>query len=130
MGVTGMLPAMIRTFTLGLSCALVAAPFAFAQAVGSGGTGSRIIRVQATQSATQPRRRGGRGYRQIVLGPDDKQLFPDPSDQINQKRDGIPHGKLQMIEYDSKTVGTRRKMQVYTPPGYSKDKKYPVLYLL
>ncbi len=35
-----------------------------------------------------------------------------------------------MIEYDSKTVGTRRKMQVYTPPGYSTEKKYPVLYLL
>jgi enterochelin esterase-like enzyme len=35
-----------------------------------------------------------------------------------------------MIEYDSKTVGTRRKMQVYTPPGYSTSKKYPVLYLL
>ena len=28
------------------------------------------------------------------------------------------------------TVGTTRKMNVYTPPGYSKDKKYPVLYLL
>ena len=35
-----------------------------------------------------------------------------------------------MIEYDSKSVGTRRKMQVYTPPGYSPKKKYPVLYLL
>jgi enterochelin esterase-like enzyme len=35
-----------------------------------------------------------------------------------------------MIEYDSKSVGARRKMQVYTPPGYSPDKKYPVLYLL
>ena len=35
-----------------------------------------------------------------------------------------------MIEYDSKTVGSKRKMQVYTPPGYSKAKKYPVLYLL
>ena len=35
-----------------------------------------------------------------------------------------------MIEYESKTVGTTRKMNVYTPPGYSKDKKYPVLYLL
>src|SRR5690606_1662018 len=32
--------------------------------------------------------------------------------------------------YDSKTVGTRRKMNVYTPPGYSSDKQYPVLYLL
>jgi enterochelin esterase-like enzyme len=35
-----------------------------------------------------------------------------------------------MIEYDSKTVGCKRKMQLYTPPGYSKDKKCPVLYLL
>ncbi len=35
-----------------------------------------------------------------------------------------------MIEYDSKTVGAKRKMQVYTPPGYSTEKKYPVLYLL
>ena len=35
-----------------------------------------------------------------------------------------------MIEYESKTVGTTRKMQVYTPPGYTTDKKYPVLYLL
>ena len=35
-----------------------------------------------------------------------------------------------MIEYDSKTVGTKRKMNVYTPPGYSPKKKYPVLYLL
>ncbi len=35
-----------------------------------------------------------------------------------------------MIEYDSKTVGTTRKMNVYTPPGYTPEKKYPVLYLL
>ena len=42
----------------------------------------------------------------------------------------MPHGKLEMISYESKSVGTTRKMQVYTPPGYTKDKKYPVLYLL
>jgi enterochelin esterase-like enzyme len=35
-----------------------------------------------------------------------------------------------MIEYDSKTVGVKRRMQVYTPPGYATEKKYPVLYLL
>ena len=35
-----------------------------------------------------------------------------------------------MLEYDSTTVGTRRKVLVYTPPGYSSDSKYPVLYLL
>ena len=30
----------------------------------------------------------------------------------------------------SKTVGSKRRALIYTPPGYSKKKKYPVLYLL
>ena len=34
------------------------------------------------------------------------------------------------VQYDSKTLGTRRQMVVYTPVGYSTDRKYPVLYLL
>src|ERR1035437_8276529 len=45
-------------------------------------------------------------------------------------REGIPHGKIDTITYNSKTVGVKRKALIYTPPGYSKDKKYPVLYLL
>ena len=45
-------------------------------------------------------------------------------------RDGIAHGKVDTIVYDSKTVGAKRKALIYTPPSYSKDKKYPVLYLL
>lgn len=68
--------------------------------------------------------------RKIVLNEDDKPAFPVPPAGFDKKRDGIPHGKLEMIEYDSKTVGTKRKLNVYTPPGYSKEKKYPVLYLL
>ena len=64
------------------------------------------------------------------MGPDDKPAYDAPPAGFNAKQDGIPHGKLEMVEYDSKTVGTKRKMQVYTPPGYSADKKYPVLYLL
>lgn len=43
---------------------------------------------------------------------------------------GISQGKIDTIYYESKTVGTRRKAIIYTPPGFSKDKKYPVLYLL
>ena len=66
----------------------------------------------------------------IMLNPDDVQAYPEPPAGINANRAEIPHGKLELIEYDSKTVGTRRKMQVYTPPGYSAEKKYPVLYLL
>jgi enterochelin esterase-like enzyme len=65
-----------------------------------------------------------------VLGPDDKPAFDDPPDGFNTLRDGIDHGRTETIEYDSKSVGTRRKMLVYTPPGYSDDRKYPVLYLL
>jgi len=43
---------------------------------------------------------------------------------------GIIHGKIDTLVYQSKTVGADRKVLVYTPPGYSKSKKYPVLYLL
>ena len=43
---------------------------------------------------------------------------------------GVKHGKVETVEYDSKSVGDTRKMTVYLPPGYSKDTKYPVLYLL
>jgi enterochelin esterase-like enzyme len=49
---------------------------------------------------------------------------------FDAKRDGIERGKVETVEYDSKAVGGKRKATVYTPPGYSKETKYPVLYLL
>ena len=45
-------------------------------------------------------------------------------------KENIPHGKIDTISYASKTVDTVRRALVYTPPGYSKKNKYPVLYLL
>lgn len=45
-------------------------------------------------------------------------------------QENIPHGKIDTFTYHSKTVGTTRRALIYTPPGYSKNKKYPVLYLL
>jgi enterochelin esterase-like enzyme len=66
----------------------------------------------------------------VALGPDDKAAFPPAPAGFDVRRDGIERGKLEVVEYDSKTVGIKRKMTVYTPPGYAKDKKYPVLYLL
>jgi enterochelin esterase-like enzyme len=45
-------------------------------------------------------------------------------------RADIPHGKIDTIIYDSKTVGTTRRAILYTPPGYNQGQKYPVLYLL
>jgi enterochelin esterase-like enzyme len=87
--------------------------------------------VQPAGASSQPRRGGRGGFGgPIELKPDDKPAFDDPPAGIDKTREDIPHGKLEMIEYESKTVGSTRKMQVYTPPGYSRDKKYPVLYLL
>lgn len=45
-------------------------------------------------------------------------------------RDSIAHGNIDTISYNSKTVGSKRRALIYTPPGYTKKKKYPVLYLL
>ena len=67
---------------------------------------------------------------QIKLDADDVQAYPEPPADIDANKSDVPHGKLEMVEYDSTTVGTKRKMQVYTPPDYSPDKKYPVIYLL
>jgi enterochelin esterase-like enzyme len=66
----------------------------------------------------------------IELGPDDKAAFPVAPEGFAKKRDGIERGQVETVEYDSKTVGNKRKMLVYTPPGYKKDGSYPVLYLL
>lgn len=53
-----------------------------------------------------------------------------PSSGFDADRNGIAHGKVETVAYVSKTVGTDRKATIYTPPGFSENKKYPVLYLL
>ncbi|HUA57263.1 MAG TPA: alpha/beta hydrolase-fold protein [Verrucomicrobiae bacterium] len=83
----------------------------------------------APQNAGRGAGRGGFGG-PIELGPDDKPAFPDPPAGFNQRRENIPHGELTAVEYDSKSLGTHRRMRVYTPPGYSTSREYPVLYLL
>ena len=43
----------------------------------------------------------------------------------------VPHGTLSKVWYDSPTFKMKRRMYVYTPPGYETgNKKYPVLYVL
>lgn len=76
--------------------------------------------------ADQPRR----ATQPIVLGVDDKLAYPVATQGFDKVRETISKGKIETIEYDSKTVGTKRKMMVYTPPGFSASNKYPVLYLL
>ena len=48
-------------------------------------------------------------------------------DQVNEQ---VAKGKTEVVQYKSKTVGTKRNVRIYTPPSYNKKTKYPVLYLL
>ena len=41
----------------------------------------------------------------------------------------IPHGKVSAHSYQSKSLGARRSLHVYTPPGYDQSsRKLPVMY--
>ncbi len=86
-----------------------------------------VLTLSAAEAfAQRPRGFGG----PITLNSDDIAAFPDPPSGFDAEREGVPHGQLEMVSYESNSVGTTRRMNVYTPPGYSADKKYPVLYLL
>jgi enterochelin esterase-like enzyme len=66
----------------------------------------------------------------IELSADDKAAFPPAPAGFDTRREGVTQGKIEPVNYESKIVGITRRMIVYTPPGYSAEKKYPVLYLL
>jgi enterochelin esterase family protein len=47
------------------------------------------------------------------------------------ERRSVPHGEIRQVWYQSSTLGTERRMHVYTPPGYDGSReRYPVFYLL
>lgn len=52
----------------------------------------------------------------------------DKGDLYNVNK--VAHGNVNKVWYDSPTLKTKRRMTVYTPAGYDKGGKYPVLYLL
>ncbi len=87
-------------------------------------------RAAAAAANGGPRRGGGFGAPVTLAPEDDKPAFPNPPAGFDHRRDGVAQGKLEKVHYNSKTVGVQRWMQVYTPPGYSPDQKYPVLYVL
>lgn len=66
----------------------------------------------------------------IVLTAEDTAAFLHAPAGFDKRKDNVARGKTDSGQYDSKTVGTKRKLLVYTPPGYTAGKKYPVLYLL
>ncbi len=56
--------------------------------------------------------------------------IPDPDGGFYEIKD-VPHGKVRIVNYFSKTTDKWRKIFVYTPPGYDNNTtdRYPVLYL-
>ena len=109
----------------------------FNRKVGDFGSSEATAKRDGAQTPAAPGQRGQgaqsgrRGFGgPIELKPDDKPAFPNPPEGFDKEREGIAHGKLEMVEYDSKSVGNKRKALVYKPPGYSADNRYPVLYLL
>jgi enterochelin esterase family protein len=68
-------------------------------------------------------RQGSRGFVEVP-GPKGKP-------RLDEWRD-VPHGTVSIHWYDSSASGGRRRLHVWTPPGYGKEpeRKYPVLYLL
>jgi enterochelin esterase-like enzyme len=117
---------MKRTVLFSVTAAILTATTSFAQAPAAPDA------TPAAGAAPQAAGRGGRGSfgPPPELGPDDKQVFPDAPAGFNVQRNDIPHGQLTAVPYDSKTLGTRRRIGVYLPPGYSADRKYPSLYLI
>ncbi len=96
------------------------------------GSGFNVVTASAQEKPEEvsPERARANFARRIVLGPDDVRAFPDAPAGYKTVRPGIPHGTVERFEYQSGVTGRQRAANVYLPPGYTPDKKYPVLYLL
>ena len=55
----------------------------------------------------------------------------DPQGDCPMAVHNVPHGNVSAVWYESPTLGTTRRMMVYTPAGYENGhQRYPVFYLL
>ncbi|HWA27141.1 MAG TPA: alpha/beta hydrolase-fold protein [Lacunisphaera sp.] len=86
--------------------------------------------AQEKPAEASPERARANFARPITLAADDVRQFPEPPAGYRDLPASGLRGRLEAFEYESTVTGTRRKAQVYLPPGYSTDRKYPVLYLL
>ena len=67
----------------------------------------------------------------LVLGSSATVLAIDLSPQMPEGYDEegrYPQGKVENVYYYSNETNSNRKLVVYTPPGYSPAKRYPVIY--
>jgi enterochelin esterase-like enzyme len=88
------------------------------------------VSAQDKPEQTSPDRARANFGRAIQLGPDDVRVFPEAPEGFDKPRPGATSARVELFSYDSTVTGTRRQANVYLPPGYSAERKYPVLYLL
>src|SRR5256885_1613965 len=93
-----------------------------------------LLHAQAGAAAPSAPAAGRAGQMQLssatpIAETENLDVYPAAPEGFNVARENIPHGEVKVVEYDSKTLGLRRMLRVYTPPGYTVDRKFPVLYL-
>jgi len=89
-----------------------------------------ILIIRGTLISTVYSQESSRLHGTIAASSDDNSEFPPPPAGYDSYRSDIAHGKITTVTYHSTTVGVTRQTLIYTPPGYSEDGKYNVLYLL
>lgn len=57
-------------------------------------------------------------------------IYSNPDQMVFLKKENIVYGKVEQLTYYSQTAQKDMPVNVILPPGYTKKKKYPVLYLL
>jgi|WetSurMetagenome_2_1015567.scaffolds.fasta_scaffold01195_11 enterochelin esterase-like enzyme len=58
-------------------------------------------------------------------------IVPGPESDLYFQKNGVPHGTVTKIWYNSSVLGMDRRCYIYTPAGYEGgSQKYPVFYLL
>ena len=58
-------------------------------------------------------------------------IVPGTESDLYFQKNGVPHGNISKVWYNSPVLGMDRRVYVYTPAGYEKStQKYPVFYLL
>ncbi|MGX3021348.1 esterase family protein [Ursidibacter sp. B-7004-1] len=56
-------------------------------------------------------------------------ILPKAPKSQYEKMERYPQGKLATFEFESSTLGNKRRLFVYTPVGFQQNQSYPVLYL-
>ncbi|MGC3959966.1 MAG: hypothetical protein QM813_19180 [Verrucomicrobiota bacterium] len=85
--------------------------------------GETATPTNAAQSDS-PRRRTGES-RTIELSLDDKPAFAEPPADIVANRESVAHGKLEMVEYDSKTVAPNARCRFIRRRGIPARRSIP-----